>query len=121
MGITIESELKYTTLYDRNNYFGVRKWVNGSWYSGAFRDGKCQGYGLYHNHYGDELIGMFAMNKVSYYCIYKHSKGGIYEGEWLNNLIHGIGKEEWGDNASYKGIYVAGAKEGIGTIINNIY
>lgn len=115
IGLTIENESKFTTIYDKKNYFGLRKWSNGSWYSGTFNEGKCNGFGKYNNQYGDILTGIFEMNKVTRYCIYSHSKGGEYEGEWNNNFIEGIGKEKWSDQCSYEGSYVNGAKEGIGT------
>jgi hypothetical protein len=40
--------------------------------------------------------------------------GFHYEGEWVNNMPEGKGMETWPDHTSYKGMYKAGCKHGIG-------
>jgi len=38
----------------------------------------------------------------------------MYEGQWLDDMQHGIGVEIWTDASIYKGEYVKGKKHGIG-------
>ena len=43
------------------------------------------------------------------------SKGSLYEGEWLDDMQHGFGKESWnGGEIRFEGNYEKGRKEGKG-------
>ena len=37
-----------------------------------------------------------------------------YNGEWMNDLPNGKGREKWGDSTTYEGQFVNGAKHGYG-------
>ena len=40
-------------------------------------------------------MGDYVQGQREGFGVYKHSNGDIYEGEWMNNLMHGKGKYTW--------------------------
>ena len=49
--------------------------------------------------------------------MYTWPDGKKFEGEWLNNNMHGKGKYVWADGRSYEGSYEQDKKHGFGTYI----
>ena len=49
--------------------------------------------------------------------LYKWSDGKYYEGDWLNNKMHGNGKMVWSDGRVYEGEFFEDKKHGFGTYI----
>jgi hypothetical protein len=51
--------------------------------------------------------------------------GYEYNGEWMNDLPNGIGREYWKDGTKYEGDFTNGAKNGRGTLTfgidNSVY
>ena len=43
--------------------------------------------------------------------------GGTYEGDWMEDLKHGHGKEENADGSGYEGEYRMGQKQGNGSYV----
>jgi len=48
--------------------------------------------------------------------VYCWPNGCTYEGEWLDNKMHGAGTFKWPDGKSFVGIYVKDKKHGPGTL-----
>ena len=46
------------------------------------------------------------------YGEFKDKDGAVYNGMWLNNKRHGMGKEILPDGSEYNGMFYAGVKEG---------
>ena len=44
---------------------------------------------------GDIYIGSWKMNKANGTGTFIDSQGSTYHGEWLDDLQHGFGREEW--------------------------
>ncbi|MGD1841844.1 MAG: MORN repeat-containing protein [Thermonemataceae bacterium] len=63
-------------------------------YYGEVKNGQANGFG----------VGIF-------------KSGGIYEGNWRNNIRHGKGKYTWENEDVYEGEYTNGKREGYGTYI----
>lgn len=42
--------------------------------------------------------------------------GYIYNGEWMNDLPNGKGKEEWNDGTKFEGDFTNGSKNGRGVL-----
>jgi hypothetical protein len=41
------------------------------------------------------LLGEWENDKANGYGIYTHANGSKYEGQWLDDKQHGIGRESW--------------------------
>ena len=67
-------------------------------YQGGFIDGIREGMGTYMYHKGE--------NKA-------------YEGDWLNNMKHGIGKMRYQNAGEYNGMWENGRRHGEGIFIYN--
>lgn len=52
--------------------------------------------------------------------IYRWISGAYYEGNWENNLPHGIGKESLPDGTTYEGQFFQGLKEGCNKYLNKL-
>ena len=72
---------------------------------------------FYHSN-GDTYEGYFRANKANGTGTFKHKKTGArYEGEWVDDVQHGTGKEYQADGSFYHGQFYQGAKHGQGTYI----
>lgn len=76
--------------------YGVKRYPDGSVYSGNFLNGERSGFGT---------------------CC--KPTGERYEGEWKNDFRHGKGIENYGNNTTYKGNFVNGRKQGLGVYSNH--
>lgn len=126
--------------YFEGEYRGGRKngngrifFVNGSYFEGEFFDDNIQGYGKlvsfnqniktkkYEPILSDGITRQNQRNQIN--GAKKDSKGlnkkekkrvVIYEGEWFNNMLNGLGKTLFGEDQMYIGNYKDNKKEGLG-------
>ena len=56
-----------------------------------------------------------SMDEMYIYIIFLKDKILKYDGEWLDNNMHGFGIYSWKDGRSYEGNYLMDKKEGYGT------
>ena len=64
-------------------------------------------------HDGSEYSGDFKKGKREGYGIYVYPDGDKYEGEWLDNIHHGKGKYTWAaDGKTTQGMWKHGRKDG---------
>ncbi len=72
--------------------FGQLKCVDGTLYTGNFRNGLFNGKGKLEYANGDSYEGHFVNGSFQGYGIYRYKNGDKYEGEWREDLYNGIGK-----------------------------
>jgi len=64
---------------------------------------------------GDIYQGQWRLNMANGKGVFIDSQGSTYEGDWLDDLQHGIGHETWQEGKiKFYGEYVAGKKHGKG-------
>lgn len=115
------------------NGVGVRMWANGNKYEGSWRDDAVHGQGSLLKFEGGKYSGDFRcglrhgmgveefgnMIAESYVCPMgnKHAGEGfcVYNGQFQNNLFHGVGEFVCQDNRFYKGEWCKGQRHGRGT------
>jgi len=72
--------------------FGIYCWYNEKMYEGDWKEGKMHGKGKITYSNGDYYEGYFYRGKKHGKGIFKWAKDGTYyDGEWNNNMPHGIG------------------------------
>lgn len=72
--------------------FGIYVWTGDKKYVGDWKDGKMHGKGRLDYNNGDFFDGFFHKGKKYGKGTYKWAKdNSYYEGEWTNNVPHGIG------------------------------
>eukprot|EP01029_Cantina_marsupialis_P029515 TRINITY_DN781782_c0_g1_i1.p1 TRINITY_DN781782_c0_g1~~TRINITY_DN781782_c0_g1_i1.p1 ORF type:complete len:606 (-),score=119.36 TRINITY_DN781782_c0_g1_i1:105-1922(-) len=113
---------------------GVRKWVSGQMYDGAWERGLPHGEGILRSPTGVEYKGSFVKGKregrgiCTYACgsgdtyvcplfHYTHDArcSCTYDGEWFNDLWNGHGSFACSDGTSYNGQFLRGQRHGKGT------
>lgn len=72
--------------------FGIYKWQNEKTYEGDWKEGKMNGKGTMTYANGDSFEGNFHKGKKHGKGLFKWAaEGNYYDGEWNNNVPHGIG------------------------------
>ena len=117
--------------------FGIVKKLNGYVYKGEFINGMKNGYGIEENEnyeYKGEFIkdirngkgklylkknkeiyeGEFNQGKINGIGIFYYKNGDIYEGQFKNGKMNGKGLFKWKSGEEYYGDYINGIKEGKG-------
>ena len=63
---------------------------------------------------GDKYIGNWKNHKFDGFGVYNYASGSIkmYQGNWINNLKHGKGKEFLKDGTVFEGSFFEGKKQG---------
>ena len=110
--------LNYIGLRDSKGFktkFGIDKRGDGTIFKGLFNNDKLEGWGIKKNNNGIHK-GEFEEGRTCGFGIYTQKlNGASYYGEWMDDMIFGIGYEIWNDNTKYEGEYNNGVKDGIGT------
>ena len=84
---------KYIGEFNKNGAWdGQGKAISkiGQVYTGTFKNGKRHGYG-YSKYKKNSYRGQFVKNLRSGFGIFNFSDGGIYNGKWKNDTMHGKG------------------------------
>lgn len=80
---------------------------------GNTKDGKCHGFGIATHPDGRVFKGHWKDGVVEGYGIL-HDKGMSIEGNFINGLVHGYGIVRYGNGESYKGMFKAHRRHGLG-------
>ena len=94
--------------------FGIEKKQDGTIYKGVYQQDKLEGYGIQIRDNGT-FKGEFEEGRTCGYGISTMKNGVEYNGEWIDEMLFGVGYEIWRDKSKYEGEYNNGAKNGIGT------
>ena len=76
---------------------GVKTMDHSSIYEGEFDQGRQDGLGRYHLHWGDLYEGEFKNSKAEGLGVAKFAGGDTYEGQWLHGSPHGRGVKRRAD------------------------
>ena len=99
--------------------FCIEKREDGTVFKGIYKQDYLEGYGIQIKDIG-VFKGEFEENRTSGFGIYNMKNGVTYTGEWMDEMLFGVGYEIWKDNSSYEGEYNNGVKNGFGTYyVNN--
>lgn len=94
---------------------GRQTWEDGAEFCGMWADNKAQGSGRFAHADGDVYLGQWALNCAQGLgTCYQAKDTTTYCGEWLSDLQHGVGVEQWQGGAKFCGQFVRGRKEGYG-------
>ena len=94
---------------------GTLRWPDGASYTGDIRDGKANGNGKFTHANGDTYDGQFLDDQAHGQGEYiYHEYKQRYIGGWVNDMQHGIGREELCDGSVYEGYFFEGRKHGFG-------
>jgi len=114
---TFRSGATYLGQWKGNARHGVGKqtWQDGAKFIGRWEDSFADGIGKFMHADGDIFIGEWRSNAAQGLGSYYHRKGHTtYRGEWVEDLQHGHGIEEWEGGSRYCGQFVWGKKHGNG-------
>ena len=78
---------------------------------GIFEEGSLNGFGRIFLSREEYLIGDFIFNKLNGSGEYHRNDGSIYRGSFFDGLPQGNGEEIFGNQATFKGFYLAGKKK----------
>ena len=97
--------------------FGIEQRGDGTIFKGIYKNDKLEGWGLQIRDTG-EYRGQFEEGRTCGYGIFtQKNNGSSYYGEWMDDMLFGIGFEIWKDNSRYEGEYNNGVKNGFGSYI----
>jgi hypothetical protein len=96
--------------------YGILVWKDISKYIGEFVDNKVSGFGKFYYEEGDTYTGYWVNFQANGVGIFKTTKDASYQGYWLNDKQDSFGIENWPRGSSYTGEYKNGNKEGIGLL-----
>lgn len=127
LGCTERKELPTLTLENGSVYtgewkngmkdgFGIHHWPDGSIYEGDWKNDKAFGKGKLTHADGDVYEGEWSDDKANGHGVYTHSNGAKFTGMWKDDKQHGKGVEIWPDGARYEGEYLEGKKCGKGVL-----
>jgi len=80
---------------DCYNGYGQIRDINGSLYTGHFKNGLFDGKGRLEYSDGDSYEGEFVEGSFQGYGVYTWAKGQVYKGEWREDAINGVGSMIW--------------------------
>jgi len=87
--------------------------LNGSVYTGEWRDGKRHGHGIMHKG-GNVYDGCFHNDLMHGMGTYTWWNGQLYQGQWENGFRNGHGVQTWPSGQQYIGNWVDGKRHGQG-------
>lgn len=94
---------------------GVQTWLDGAKFTGEWRESVAEGLGRFMHADGDIFVGQWRSNAAQGLGTYYHRKGQTtYRGQWVEDLQHGHGVEQWEGGSRYSGQFVWGKKQGHG-------
>jgi len=94
---------------------GVQTWLDGAKFTGTWLESFAEGLGQFMHADGDIFVGQWKQNAAQGLGSYYHRKGQTtYRGEWVEDLQHGQGVEQWDGGSRYSGQFVWGKKQGYG-------
>lgn len=116
--LTLENGAVYTGEWKNGmkDGFGIHHWPDGSIYEGDWRNDKACGKGKLIHADGDIYEGEWSDDKANGQGVYTHSNGAKFTGAWKDDKQHGTGIEIWPDGAKYEGEYLEGKKCGKGKL-----
>lgn len=83
---------------------GEMVWADGAKYVGIFSYNEPSVRGAFYFPNGDKYEGCWSSNRINGYGIYFHESSGIkLIGNWRNDVMHGLGREEWPKD---EGVYI---------------
>ena len=85
-------------------------------YHGRFVEGKRDGEGIEYEEDGAEYEGRFREDRRDGHGLLSRDKEVLYDGEWMNGLKHGQGREMIGQTA-YEGDFKQGLRDGKGRLM----
>ena len=97
------------------NNFSKKKYSNGDYYIGEFKNQNQDGHGTYVWNSGDKYIGEWKDGNRTGQGTYNWKNGSKYSGEWLNGNRHGLGTYINSSGAKYIGEYEGNEKHGQGS------
>lgn len=97
--------------------FGILDHLNNDNYTGLWIDNKAHGYGIYKCEKKQKIIkGIWCKDKLENYGYEINTDNFMtFEGEYSNNMKHGIGLNFKSDNSNYQGEYKNNLYDGTGT------
>ena len=97
---------------------GVCTYGDASTYSGQWRNGKRNGYGVYTTAKQESYEGKWVNDLRCGKGVWKSAlTAEYYEGTWDNHLPHGVGKRVYSDKNIYTGEFNYGTRHGVGTMV----
>ncbi len=97
---------------------GKKIWVDGTTYTGAFKDNKQDGHGTKTWGAGqwknDKYTGDWVNDKRTGFGTYEYADGRKYKGQFLDDAEHGKGQKSWPDGTEYRGEFIANLPHGQG-------
>lgn len=89
------------------NDYSVYKYDNGN-YSGFFKDGKKDGFGIYQWTSKDMYSGMWKNNVIDGYGLYTIAAGGFQEGMFRNGSLNGLAIKSYANKTNEYGVFKDG-------------
>ena len=89
------------------NDYGTYNFDNGT-YTGFFKDGKMDGFGMFRWKTGDSFVGLWKNNASDGYGLYTAKAGGTQQGTFKNGSLNGLGTKIFADGTAEYGIYKDG-------------
>ena len=97
------------------DFINMKRWGKGKWttnkiiYLGEFYNNKIHGKGkIKFLKSGIEYSGTFKKGQIDAYGVFKWKNGDIYEGEVKNGKMHGMGKYKFNNGKIINGIFING-------------
>lgn len=110
-GATYKGQLKG----NQRHGFGCQEWPDGAAFTGEWRENYAEGHGQFIHADGDVFIGQWRKSAAEGLGLYVHKHGlTTYRGQWVQDVQHGIGVEEWEGGSRYDGQFYWGKKQGYG-------
>ena len=99
-----------------SNCFGSSSSGDGSIkYSGDYKNGKANGFGVLTIATGDKYEGQFKDDQFNGKGVYSHANGDVYSGQYKNGARNGLGTSLYSNGDKYTGQYKDGVINGQGT------
>lgn len=95
--------------------FGTAVWNSGDKYEGEWLDDAMDGQGTYTWADGDCYIGAYKCGLQNGHGVLKDATG-VYTGEWVDDMRHGLGKMEYLGGSVYDGEWFANMRHGQGKL-----
>ena len=113
---------KVYSYFKENKANGITRYFNNefnTYYYGDYKQGKPNGYAIFHNSHKTIYEGYFMKNYLNGICEIKYSDGSFYRGSSLNNQRNGIGFYRWYDGTIYVGEFYNNLMKGYCIIYYN--
>eukprot|EP00401_Gymnodinium_catenatum_P065528 CAMPEP_0117616648 /NCGR_PEP_ID=MMETSP0784-20121206/85170_1 /TAXON_ID=39447 /ORGANISM="" /LENGTH=366 /DNA_ID=CAMNT_0005420435 /DNA_START=98 /DNA_END=1198 /DNA_ORIENTATION=+ len=109
---TFKSGATYLGQWKGNTRHGVGKqtWTDGATFVGQWHNNYADGLGRFVHSDGDVFVGSWKRNAAQGLGVYTTT----YSGEWVEDLQHGYGVEQWQGGSKFHGPFHWGKKQGYG-------